>query len=65
MFLERQISTSCDTKAWSDAAEIQLCITGINCILEYIQMQNIYCKLRKYFTVFLYLLYFYQINVEL
>ncbi len=64
MFLEGQISRSCDTKDWSNAAEIQLCITGINSILEYIKMQNIYCKLRKYFTILLYLQYFYQINVE-
>ncbi len=33
-----------DTKGWSNDAEIQLCITGINYILQYIQIENCYFK---------------------
>ncbi len=40
MFLEQQIirmisEGSCDTENWSNDAEIQLCITGINYILKH------------------------------
>ncbi len=42
---------SCDTEDWSNDAEIflhrkkQLCITGINYILKYLQIENGYFKL--------------------
>ncbi len=43
---------SCDTEDWSNNAENhnamtenQLCITGINYILQYIQIENSYFKL--------------------
>ncbi len=35
---------SCDTEDWSNDAEMQLCITGINYILKYIQIENRYFK---------------------
>ncbi len=51
MFLEQQIRIleyfwrSRDTEDWSNDAEIQLCITGIKYILQYIQIENSYLKL--------------------
>ncbi len=36
---------SCDTEDWSNDAENTALITGINCILKYIQMENNYFKL--------------------
>ncbi len=48
MFLEQHIRMisegSCDNEDWSDAAEIQLCITEINSILKHIQIENRYLK---------------------
>ncbi len=38
--------------------KIQLCITGINYILTYIQIENSYLKLQYYFTILLIWLYF-------
>ncbi len=38
--------------------KIQLCITGINYNLTYIQIENSYLKLQYYFTILLFLLYF-------
>ncbi len=34
-----------DTEDWSNDAEIQHCITGINYILKYIKIENSYFKL--------------------
>ncbi len=36
---------SCDTEDWSNDAENSVCITGINYILKYIQIENSYYKL--------------------
>ncbi len=36
---------SCDTEDWSNDAEKSTDITGINCILKYIQIENCYFKL--------------------
>ncbi len=36
---------SCDTEDWLMMLKIQLCITGINSILKYIQIENGYFKL--------------------
>ncbi len=36
---------SCDTEDWSNDAENSALITGINYILTYIKMENIYLKL--------------------
>ncbi len=41
--------------------KIQLRITKINYILQYIQMENTYFKLQKYFTI---LLFFYHVFNE-
>ncbi len=41
----------------------KLCITGINYILEFIQIENSYLNLyKKKITILLFLLYFNQIN---
>ncbi len=36
---------SCDTEDWSNENENQIYITGINCILKYIQIDSSYFKL--------------------
>ncbi len=36
---------SCDTEDWSNDAENSALITGINYILKYINIENIYLKL--------------------
>ncbi len=36
---------SCDTEDWSNDAENSACITGINYILKYIQIEKCYFKL--------------------
>ncbi len=37
---------SCDTEDWSNDAENTALITGINYILKYIKIENIYFKLQ-------------------
>ncbi len=37
---------SCDTEDWIMMLKIQLCFTGINYILKYIKIENIYFKLQ-------------------
>ncbi len=39
--------------------EIQIYITEINYILKYIQIENSYFKLKYYFTILQFLLYFF------
>ncbi len=36
---------SCDTEDWSNDAKISALITGINYILQYIDIENCYLKL--------------------
>ncbi len=45
--------------------KLQLCITGINNISEYIKRENVSFKFKNYFTILLFLLYFYLINPAL
>ncbi len=40
--------------------EIQIYITEINYILKYIQIENSYFKLKYYFTILQFLLYFFN-----
>jgi len=37
---------SCDTEDWNNDAENSPLITGINYILQYIQIENIYLRLQ-------------------
>ncbi len=41
---------SCDTEDWSNDAENTALITGMNYILKYIKIENIYFKLQYYFV---------------
>ncbi len=45
---------SCGTEDWSNDAENSVCITEINYILKYIQMENSYYKVfynKQYFSI--------------
>ncbi len=45
--------------------KLQLCITSINYISEYIKRENVSFKCKNYFTILLFLLYFCLINPAL
>ncbi len=51
---------SCDSEDWSNDAENSAFITEINYILKHIQIENIYFKTKKYFTILVILLYFWS-----
>ncbi len=58
---------SCVMEDWSNDAQnsSKSSLTEINDILKYIQIENSYYKLYKYFIILLFLLYFDQINAAL
>ncbi len=61
MLSEQQISTLewyLKNHVTQKMLKIQLCITEINYILTYIQIENSYLKLQYYFAILLILLYF-------